>query len=90
MDSPVPVENGQSATVNERGGVELVETESPDDAREPEPHMELSISSAVVQTLEDGCRPSNSELTVQGVPETDFSYRGRHPKQRKPPSCYGT
>lgn len=114
VDSPVCVEDRQSAPVNERKGVELVETEStvgeeddvtprpqdadcigvdnsdqPDDVREPEPHAELPTSSANDHNPEDVSRQT-VELTVQVVPETASSVRGRPSRQRKPPSRYGT
>lgn len=103
------VEDRQSALVNEREGVEIVETEStvgeeddftprpqnadcigvdnsdqPDDVREPEPHAELSTSSVDDQNPDDVSRQI-VELTVQVVPETDSSVRGRPSRQRKPP-----
>ena len=114
VDSPVFVEDGQSAPINEREGVEFVEAEAtlgeeddvtprpqnadcigadnsdqPDDAREPEPGVELSTSSAECQNPED-VSSETVELTVQVIPQTDSSNRGRPSRQRKPPSRYGT
>ena len=57
--------------------------------REPEPHAELPTSSANDHNPEDVSRQT-VELTVQVVPETASSVRGRPSRQRKPPSRYGT
>lgn len=57
--------------------------------REPEPHAELSTSSA------DDHKPEvvghqTVELTVQAVPETNSSVHGRPSRKQKPPSPYKT
>lgn len=114
VDSPVFVENGQSAPIDEREGVELVKAEStvgernditprphnadcigsdnsdqPVDAREPEPRVESSTSSADCRNPED-ISSETVELTAQVVPQKDSSIRGRQSRQRKSPSRYGT
>ena len=57
-------------------------SDQPDDAREPEPGVEPS---AECQNPED-VSSETVELTVQVIPQTDSSNRGRPSRQRKPPS----
>ena len=108
------VKDEQSAPINEREGLKIVEAEAtvgevddvtprpqnadcigadnsdqPDDAREPEPGAELSTSNAECHNPED-VSIETVELTVQVIPQTDSSDRGRPSRQQKPPSRYGT
>lgn len=57
--------------------------------REPEPRTELSTSSADDHNPED-VNSETVELTVQVIPETDSSVRGRLSRQLKPPRQYAT
>ena len=63
--------------------------DKPEDVRKPEPRAKLTTS--VAHDLNQagvGCQ--TAESTVQGLPGIDSSVCGRPPRQRKPPSRFGT
>ena len=99
MDSPVFVEDGQSALVNQREGVELVETESTVGGEEEDATQGPKNADCIgvdnsdwpgdVRELEPHAELSASSVDTQPVvAETDSSIRPS--RQRKPPSQHGT